>query len=384
MERERIPLGAGIAIYRERRSWLLDLNLGGTRIRRSLRTVCKWDALQLVASMRPDDKPIIPPADRFKGENLRLPSNKAIPVVNIANPRTVFIVQAGITIEDACSKYLNYLKTKGDDIDHIKNVGGQIRMFARFAKVERVQQIEPHHIVEYLNSFAGKAARTRRQKLWTLRTWLNWCIVIRFCTTDPTAGLASPRIKRGRVKYLSFDEVARLFQASAGTEFDAIIKAAVYSGMRLDEILAMEPTDIDLRARWLNLGETKTDRPRDIPILDQAVPTFEAFLKDGGFGFEECGNTRKKLKAVFSAAQISGRDKFKLLRRTFVTHALLNEIDPYVVARWSGHDVHVQQRDYAGYRRSDRPLEFTWCGKRIPRSGRLDRDGTEGDKQGPP
>lgn len=385
MERERIRLGAGISIFRERRSWLLDLNLGAGRIRKSLKTTSKWEALQWVVWMQPDGKPPIPSNERFKPADTPMLFQRPVPVINVVKLGEVRCVGPGISIEDACGKYLEYLaKTKSDSPDHIKNVGSQIRMFAKSAKIDRVQQIEARHIIDWLNSFAEKTAGTRKQKLWILRTWLNWCITMKYITSNPSEGIATPRVKRGKVKYLSFDEVHELLKASAGTPFEHIIKVAVYSGMRLDEILVIEPTDVDLKARWLNLGDTKTDRPRDIPLLDQAVAAFEAFVKNGGFGFVECGNTRDNLKAVFAAAKISGTDKFKLLRRTFVTHALLNEIDPYVVARWSGHDINVQQKNYAGYRRSDRPLEFTWCGKRIPRSGRLDPHGDEGDKQGSP
>lgn len=46
MERERIHLGFGIGIYREYRSWNLELNLG-ERIRRSLHTRDKELAIKL-------------------------------------------------------------------------------------------------------------------------------------------------------------------------------------------------------------------------------------------------------------------------------------------------------------------------------------------------
>lgn len=384
MERERIRLGAGISIFRERRSWMLDLNLGAGRIRKSLKTTSKWEALQWVASMQPDDKSAIPPIERFKAVDTPMVFQRPVPVINIANTEKVRRVEPGVSIEDACTKYMEFLTTKNDDSAHIKNVGGQIRMFARFAKIDRVEQIETRHIIDYLASFAKSAPRTRRQKLWTLRTWLTWCKTLKFITADPTEGIAAPRIKRGKVTYLSFDEVTRLLKACAGTQFENIVKAALYSGMRLDEILRLEPADVDLKAKWLNLGVTKTSWPRDVPIFDQAVEAFDTFIKAGGFGFKESGNTRENLNAVFGAAEISGKDKFKIIRRTFVTNALLNGIDPYIVARWAGHDIQTQQKHYAGYRRSDRPLELTWFGMAVPKSGRLDPPNEGGDKQGPP
>lgn len=382
MERDRIILGPGIAIFREWNCWLLDLSMGKKRVRKSLKTDDKWKALEFVAQAHQRAEPFTPASERFapaqQGNQVHLagfqgpdifrpPGMAPAPVI----PRVVARPVPRTTIDEAITLYTSYLRdNKSDSPEHVQNVGNQIRMFRTFAKLDRMDQIEARHIVEYLNSFAGKAARTRRQKLWTLRTWLRWCIKLGFRSSDPTDGLSPPRIKRKKVRYLSFEEVGRLLAASEGTPVDDALKAALYTGLRFKELRNLDLSDVDLKARWLNLERTKTDRPRDIPIFDQSLRCFQRFVRQGTFGITKSGYWDRQLKAVFKKAQVL-EPGFKILRRTFATNLLLLGVEQYVVAQWDGHDLSTQERHYAGYRRSDQPMRITWFGKRIPKDGRL-------------
>lgn len=392
MELERIRLGPGVSLYRERVSWLLDLRLeGGGRLRKSMGKN-RWKAIETTARAAGEgalggnvSKPL---DERFQGPSANIvplgfvgpevfrpkPPPGTIPLSPIVLPRAAPVIARplpGISIEEAIFKYTAYLRdTKGDEPDHVKNVGGQIRMLQEFTKLDRVEQIEPRHIVEYLNSFASAAAGTRRQKLWTIRTWAKWCRTMGWIGRDPTEGISPPRIKRKKVRYLTFDEVERLLKASKRTPIEDHIKVAIYSGLRFKELRCLDHRDVDVKGRWLNLENTKTDRPRDIPIFDQCYPAFRRFMKERTFGITKSGYWERQFKSVFEKAKLL-HPGFRVLRRTFATHLLLEGIEQYIVAQWDGHDLSTQERYYAGYRKSDRPLVFTWFGKRVPKDGRL-------------
>jgi integrase len=391
MEIERIRLGPGVSLYRERVSWLLDLTLeGGGRLRKSMGKN-RWKAIEETARAAGEGNLPKPPAERFQpaqqgtetsvtftGPAVYLP--KPPPGVTPLAPRPQVVarpaetpqVRRGISIEEAVSKYTTYLlKTKGDDPDHVDNVGGQIRMLQDHFKLDRVEQIEPHHIVEYLNSFADGPPSTRRQKLWTIRTWLRWCRAMRWISSDATEGISPPRVKRKKVRYLTFEEVERLLKASKGTPIKDHIKVALYTGLRAKELRSLDPADVDLKGRWLNLENTKTGRPRDIPIFDQCYPAFRRFMKERTFGITKSGYWERQFKEVFEKANLP-QPGFRILRRTFATHLLLEGIEQYIVAKWDGHDLRTQERHYAGYRRSDRPMKFTWFGKIVPKDGVLE------------
>jgi len=79
---------------------------------------------------------------------------------------------------------------------------------------------------------------------------------------------------KGRVRYLSADEIELLLAACRATRsphLHAVVIVALATGMRKSEIVGLTWSRVDLRRRHLVLEETKGGRPRGIPLIDQAV-----------------------------------------------------------------------------------------------------------------
>lgn len=174
-----------------------------------------------------------------------------------------------------------------------------------------------------------------------------------------------------------------------------IFYIAVYTGMRISEILALEKDDIDLEKRIIRVrktlshvdkGEilleytTKTYAGmRDVPIIDVLYDVLVDFLKDkkkgflfmknGKFQHATCFNARfqklcknadirvyykrigvkggRKTKKIYQCNVKKSRVNFHMLRHTFATRCIENGVSAVVLQRILGHqDIQVTLNTY--------------------------------------
>ena len=89
---------------------------------------------------------------------------------------------------------------------------------------------------------------------------------------SPLATFSKNALKesRARTRFLTREEFARLEEA-APVKLRPILRLAVETGLRKEELLGLTLPSIDLRRRELHLGETKTNTPRRVPLIPTAL-----------------------------------------------------------------------------------------------------------------
>ena len=175
------------------------------------------------------------------------------------------------------------------------------------------------------------------------------------------------------VEYLELDELKQLIEyveSKLGGRYLSyyVIYVAIYTGMRLGEILALEWSDIDFDAKTISItktynsrvhqiGPTKTPSSvRTIKVNDKVLDAFQQ-LKER--------NTRKYIfstnKKIMSSVSVStalhrvlaaaGIDKnfhFHCLRHSHVAYLLANDVDLYAISKRLGHkDMTITAKTYA-------------------------------------
>jgi integrase len=98
---------------------------------------------------------------------------------------------------------------------------------------------------------------------------------------NPVSGVSKKTEPRGRVRYLSDDERARLLEACRKSEykpFYLIVLFALTTGMRRGELFGLRWQDIDLERRVAVLQDTKNGDRRSVPI----VPEVAELLREHG------------------------------------------------------------------------------------------------------
>lgn len=104
---------------------------------------------------------------------------------------------------------------------------------------------------------------------------------------DPTAGVSKTgAIKRrsgggayqGRSRRLEKDEEAWLLRL-ASPRMSAVIRFAIATAMREDEIATLGPRDVNIEQRYAQLDVTKNSDPRRVPL---SLPAIRALTDSGG------------------------------------------------------------------------------------------------------
>jgi len=191
---------------------------------------------------------------------------------------------------------------------------------------------------------------------------------------DPTRGFRSPHLPERLPKFLTLDEMDRLFSVMPKGSFSTLraqtaLELLYATGMRASELLTLRPEYVNLVEGWVRvLG--KGSKERMIPIHDRAKRRLAAYLEARSlrFGDRACGHEAfvnrsgkalsrvqlwRDLRALGRKAGL-GRDLHPhLLRHTFATHLLKGGADARSLQELLGHASLSTTQVYTHLDRSD-------------------------------
>jgi integrase len=160
-----------------------------------------------------------------------------------------------------------------------------------------------------------------------------------------------------RVRYLTIEECQRLINASDG-EFRNLIRAALFTGCRFGELIALEVRDFNPDTGTLHVRASKSGKARHVVLNDEGIkfftmlragrPVSERMLRrTDGASWGKSHQTRPMLEAC-RRANIDPPIGIHGLRHTFASHAVMAGAPLLVVAKALGHrDTRMCEAHYA-------------------------------------
>jgi integrase len=126
----------------------------------------------------------------------------------------------------------------------------------RFGR-RRAQEITVDDVARLITSMrdVGKAGWTIRNVLTTLSSLMSWAVRRGMVPTNPVRQLERaerPKVSRKTQCALGRDEIARLIEAASPT-YRAVIATAVFSGLRLMELLGLRWQDVDFEHGYIHV-----------------------------------------------------------------------------------------------------------------------------------
>jgi len=175
------------------------------------------------------------------------------------------------------------------------------------------------------------------EKVQCERVWLR---------AKPFKGVDEPR-----TRYLTIDECKRLINA-CDAEFRALVRAALESGCRYQELARLSVRDFNPDSGTLHIRKSKTNQGRHV-VLTEEGQEFLAGLVAGRPGSSlmlgrewKPGDQQIPMTAACNRAHIEGAT-FHTLRHTYASHAVMNGAPLMVIARNLGHvDTRMVERHY--------------------------------------
>lgn len=155
-----------------------------------------------------------------------------------------------------------------------------------------------------------------------------------YLVRNPAASV--PRLKVPKIPgpHLSLEEIDRLLttaQQHQGGRFYAMVATAIYAGLRLGELLALEWSDISFTRHEIMIKEkpelglrTKTGKFRLVPMLDRLEAILAPLRQSSGFCFFRWKALRRRttdfdrqFDALLTVATMPRGTTWLTLRRTF-------------------------------------------------------------------
>jgi integrase len=174
---------------------------------------------------------------------------------------------------------------------------------------------------------------------------------------NPVRGVARPRFNNARQRYLSADEAQRLrlaVECSSNPQLKHIVGLLLLTGARVGELLKAKWQDVDLERRLWLIPETKTGRPRHVPLSQSAIDIIKQLPKLDGCAFLvpnlDTGRPFTTLKKGWHTARreadLPGL-RIHDLRHSAASFMINGGIDLYAVGRILGHADHKSTMRYS-------------------------------------
>ncbi|MER9623282.1 site-specific integrase [Mesorhizobium sp. M0222] len=199
---------------------------------------------------------------------------------------------------------------------------------------------------------------TANRTLTTLKAALNWAFNNRLVTDDTAWRLVRPYrgTTAARVRFLSPAEQKTLIAASNGAIRD-LVSAALVTGARFGELSRLRVSDYDVVNKSVFVAESKSGKPRHIPLPAGGADLFERLTRDrpGGEPLlrQDSGAAwapatyHRPWKALLAQAKLSDVTLHEI-RHTYASTMVRNGAPLIVVAEALGHsDTRMAEKHYA-------------------------------------
>lgn len=160
-----------------------------------------------------------------------------------------------------------------------------------------------------------------------------------------------------KIRYLSVEESTRLIN-TCPIDFRSLVTAALLTGCRYGELIAMRCNDFNADAGAVHVRESKNGKPRHVPLTDEGQRFFvrlaagrtgnEIMLtKASGTAWGKSHQSRP-IKEACNVAKISPAVSFHELRHTYASALAMKGVPLQVIAAALGHsDTRITEKHYA-------------------------------------
>jgi len=206
----------------------------------------------------------------------------------------------------------------------------------------------------------GKSPRSIARAVACYRGFYRFLLIDGRIPASPAEDLRPPRAWKVLPRYLSVEDVDRLLSqpdvtTPRGVRDRALIELIYATGMRVSELIALRPADINLEASYLTCTG-KGDKQRIVPIGDEAARWVSQYMREarhillgkrrsprvfvnargGGSGLTRVGFW-KILKGYAKQSGITHTLSPHMLRHSFATHLLERGADLRAIQMMLGH-----------------------------------------------
>ena len=143
-------------------------------------------------------------------------------------------------------------------------------------------------VADYSDALKQKSytASSVARKVAAIKSFFHFLLARAYISSDPTARLDSPRVKKRLPQTLSIEDVERLLEAPTkkrspkNLRDSALLHVLYATGMRVTEAVSLRIADVNLASSLITCSG-KNNKIREIPIDEETTSTLTRYLEDG-------------------------------------------------------------------------------------------------------
>ena len=273
---------------------------------------------------------------------------------------TILIHKSDSSYKNVCQQLLYWRGYKVDDPDSIYHgVRFEDRPLSSFETESGILEIKE----------ARNALRSKSRGDSTLNRYLAALSMVFGCavkaflymTANPCSRIRKLIEPDARLRYLSKEEIKILLDSCEDQNLKDAIELSIWTGGRKNEIWKLPWKDIDWSLNQLTFKDTKSGKPRSIPmntsikgILSrrrkenglQSIYVFPRAKGDKPTSFEKSWREVKKAAGLDNPHE-DGKVVWHTLRHTFASWAVMSGVSLITVGELRGHEDEKQTQKYA-------------------------------------
>lgn len=266
-------------------------------------------------------------------------------------------------MQNATQKFYAYsLYIRGYSKATIRRYKYVLSLYARLANITQVSHITPENVRGLF--FHGRTERRWKPATFivfykSLSIFFKWCLTEGYLQTNPLAGIEKPRLEKKLPPKLTKQDALRLLEIIDNYPYEnrflrfrnyAMFSAFVFAGLRLNELLKLRYTDVDILNKTLFINQGKGSKDRIIPINAILAQRLELYLEERKQMNKTCsefftsstrnsGFSESGMKRLVIALRYASGINFTVhkLRHTFATLMLEGGCDIYSLSQMMGH-----------------------------------------------
>ena len=250
----------------------------------------------------------------------------------------------------------------------IKSIGPLSERDKLFLGSKTISSLNQEDVRCFLNQYDNHAPKTYNGVFVLLHRFFRLALRNNYIQKNPCQGITRKKVPERLPRYFTDDEVCRVLKAAEHTPVYPFLLIALFTGMRLGELIHLEWQDWDWENKLVrvinkpHLGHTiKNFQARVVPIADGLREKLLPYVKRSGFCFPTYGGKnaggkynpdgpRRQMEKILEVADIPKEKnlRFHVFRKTFASHLVQKNVQIYKVSKWLGHsNVLVTQAHYA-------------------------------------
>ena len=220
----------------------------------------------------------------------------------------------------AVDHYLTHLRSvRRLSPNTVESYGRDLADLARFAdrKKTTVDALDRRDLEAFVRSLmtGGKSPRSVGRAVATLRGFYRFLAASGRIAADPADDLRAPRAWPALPKAIGVEDVDRLLDAPdpstpRGLRDRALIELLYATGLRVSELVALRPGDVNLEAGYLTCTG-KGEKQRMVPIGRTAANWVARYIRDGRPALQPRARRRPRgTRRPVALPQRARRDRF--------------------------------------------------------------------------